>query len=211
MPQRRTSVALDVEGFEMTTERLGSRSGAVSVTRRGFIARAGAVASCAGAHPLMFAQGPGSIRLGQSVALSGPLAELGQALHDGAMAAFRSINAKGGVAGRHIELVGKDDGYDVKRAVANVKTFLDDPACFGLFGCMGTPMIEAILPLIRNSGVPCFAPLTGAMSARPVERHVVHIRASYPEETERLVEHLATIGIRRIGLAYQNNSFGGEV
>jgi len=37
------------------------------------------------------------------------------------------------------------------------------------------------------------------------------VRASYPEETERLVEHLATIGLKRIAVVYQNNSFGKEV
>jgi ABC-type branched-subunit amino acid transport system substrate-binding protein len=37
------------------------------------------------------------------------------------------------------------------------------------------------------------------------------IRPSYPEEAERLVEHLSTIGIRRIAIAYQNNAFGKEV
>jgi branched-chain amino acid transport system substrate-binding protein len=81
-----------------------------------------------------------------------------------------------------------------------------------LFSCMGTPIIEGMLPLLRHTDIPCFSPLTGASSARPADmRNVLNLRASYPEETERLVEHLATIGIKRIAVAYQNNSFGKEV
>lgn len=38
-----------------------------------------------------------------------------------------------------------------------------------------------------------------------------NIRASYADEAEQLVQHLATIGIKRIAIAYQNNSFGKEV
>jgi ABC-type branched-subunit amino acid transport system substrate-binding protein len=152
------------------------------------------------------------IRLGQTAALTGPLGELGRAMHRGSKVCFDVVNARGGVNGRRIELVEKDDGYDVKRSVDNVKGFLRDPNLFALFGCLGTPVIEALLPLIRNTDIPCFTPLTGASSARPADmRNVLNIRASYPEEAERLVEHLSTIGLKRIAVVYQNNSFGKEV
>lgn len=158
------------------------------------------------------AQDTGPLRIAQSTALSGPLGELGQAMHQGAKACFASINAKGGVNGRLIELTVADDGYDVKRALTNVKGFIDDKSNFALFNCMGTPMIEAMLPQVIESGMPFFAPFSGALSARPANaRNVFNIRASYADEAEQLVQHLATIGIRRIAIVYQNNSFGKEV
>lgn len=158
------------------------------------------------------AQESGPIKIAQSTALSGPLGELGQAMHQGAKACFAGINAKGGVNGRPIELTVADDGYDVKRALANVKGFIEDRGNFALFNCMGTPMIEAMLPQVMESGVPFFAPFSGALSVRPKnDRNVFNIRASYADEAEQLVQHLATIGIKRIAIAYQNNSFGKEV
>jgi ABC-type branched-subunit amino acid transport system substrate-binding protein len=156
--------------------------------------------------------GPEPIRLGQSIALTGPLGDLGLAIHQGAHACFQAVNAKGGINGRPIELVAKDDSYDVKKSVEIVKGFVADPAIFGLFSCMGTPMIEALLPLIKNSDMPCFTPMTGATSARPSDmRNVFNVRPTYPEEAARLVQHLATIGHERVAIAYQNNSFGKEV
>lgn len=160
---------------------------------------------------LALAQGAGSLRIGQSIALSGPLGDLGQAMHQGAKACFAQVNAKGGVNGRTIELAVKDDGYEVPKALANVQAFLADKDCFALFNCMGTPMIDAMLPKVVESGMPFFAPFTGALLARPKVRTVFNIRASYPDEAEQLVQHLATVGIRRIGIAYQNNAFGKEV
>jgi branched-chain amino acid transport system substrate-binding protein len=152
------------------------------------------------------------IRFGQSAGLTGPLAELGQALLAGAKVGFDAINAHGGINGRPIELVSRDDGYDSARALANVRGLLADDSVFGLFGCMGTPMIEAILPLLRGTEIPCFAPLTGALSARPRDmRNMLPIRASYPDEVERLMQHLATVGLQRIGLVTQDNAFGSEV
>lgn len=152
------------------------------------------------------------VRIAQSIALTGPLAELGQAMHQGAKAGFDAINAKGGVNGRPIELTAADDGYDVKRALANVTGFLEDRGNFALFNCMGTPMIEAMLPQVIESGIPFFAPFSGALSVRPKDvRNVFNIRASYADEAEQLVQHLATVGIKRIAIVYQNNSFGKEV
>lgn len=183
----------------------------LSLTRRRWLGDAMALAA-AGAAPGVFAQGDEAIRLGQTVALTGPLADIGAAMHRGSKLYFDAVNERGGVHGRRIELVARDDGYDVKRALQNVDGFLKDQSLFALFGCMGTPIIEGMLPMIRNTDVPCFSPLTGASSARPTDmRNVLNVRASYPEETERLVEHLATIGIKRIAVAYQNNSFGKEV
>ena len=163
-------------------------------------------------HAPIRADDTGPIKIAQSTALSGPLGELGQAMHQGAQAGFAAINAKGGVNGRPIELTTLDDGYDVKRALAHVKGFMEDRSNFALFNCMGTPMIEAMLPQVIESGIPFFAPFSGALSARPKNvRNVFNIRASYADEAEQLVQHLATIGIKRIAIAYQNNAFGKEV
>lgn len=163
-------------------------------------------------HNQARAQDSSPVRVCQSIALSGPLGDLGQAMHQGARACFAAINAQGGVGGRRIELVTQDDGYDVKRALANVGGFIADKNSFALFNCMGTPMIEAMLAQVIESGMPFFAPFTGALLARPKGvRTIFNIRASYPDEAEQLVQHLATIGIKRIGIAYQNNSFGKEV
>ncbi len=173
--------------------------------------------AAAGAAPFVWpgrarAQSASSVRICQSIALTGPLGDLGQAMHQGAKICFAGVNAKGGINGRTIELVTRDDTYDVPKALANVQGFLADKDCFALFNCMGTPMIGAMMPKVLESGMPFFAPFTGALLARPKNvRTVFNIRASYAEEAEQLVQHLATIGIKRIGIAYQNNAFGKEV
>ena len=157
-----------------------------------------------------WAQDKNTVRIGQSTALTGPLGDLGQAMHQGAAACFASVNAKGGVNGRTITLDTRDDGYDVKRAVANVDALIADKSTFALFNCMGTPMISAMLPKVIESGIPFFAPFTGALLARPKDvRSILNIRASYPDEAEQLIQHLATIGIRRIGIAFGKEVYEG--
>ena len=152
------------------------------------------------------------LKICQTTALSGPLGDLGTALQQGAKAALAVINARGGIHGRPIELHSLDDAYEVPRALSNLELLLADPDCFALFNCFGTPMVEAMLPKLNNGNMPFFAPYTGGQVSRVAgARHIFNIRASYAEEADKLVQHLATIGIKRIGIAYQNNTFGREV
>lgn len=180
-------------------------------SRRRFLG--GAAAALAwGQAPGAFAQEGGTLKISQSTALSGPLGELGSAMHQGAEIAFAAVNARGGVHGRRIVLHTLDDAYEVPKALENVKGFLADRENFALFNCMGTPMVQAMLPQVLDSGVPFFAPFTGALLSRVKgARSVFNIRASYADESARLVQHLATIGVKRIAVVYQNNSFGKEV
>lgn len=152
-----------------------------------------------------------SITLGQSTTLSGPLGDLGQEVLKGAKVYFDALNAKGGIHGRSIQLLTKDDVYDAKKTLENVNTFITDDSVFALFGTFGTPNNEALIPVAQKAGLPILTPYTGAPSIRkPSIKGVFNLRASYADEMEELVKHLTTLGIKKIGIAYQNNAFGKE-
>jgi ABC-type branched-subunit amino acid transport system substrate-binding protein len=149
-----------------------------------------------------------TVVLGQSAAFSGPSAELGQQYHIGAKLFFDRINAGGGIEGRKIELRRLDDGYEPDRCVANTRQFLDE-GVFALFGYVGTPTSAAALPLATEARVPFFAPLTGAQSLRePYNRQVVHVRASYQDETAAIVRQTLAMGVRRLAVFHQNDGYG---
>jgi ABC-type branched-subunit amino acid transport system substrate-binding protein len=175
------------------------------------------VSACSSIAGLAHADGvPGvssdRIAIGQTVALTGPFGDLGTELFRGADACFRAINASGGIHGRKLELVTRDDEYKVAKAVANAKALIDSESIFCLFNSFGTPTNEALPPLLEKAGMPLFAPYSGALSLRASTlKGVVNIRASYPDEAEHLVRHLHTTGIRNIAVVYQNNSFGREI
>lgn len=152
-----------------------------------------------------------SITLGQSTTLSGPLGDLGQEVLKGAKVYFDALNAKGGIHGRSIQLRTKDDVYDAKKTLENVNAFITDDSVFALFGTFGTPNNEALIPVAQKAGLPILTPYTGAPSIRkPSIQGVFNLRASYADEMEELVKHLTTLGIKKIGIAYQNNAFGKE-
>ena len=147
--------------------------------------------------------------LGQSVALSGPAAQLGLDMQQGANLYFNMINARGGVNGRKIVLKTLDDGYEPPRAVANTKQFIDQDKVFALFGYVGTPTSQAVMPLFTEARVPYIGPFTGAEVLRsPHNRYIFNIRASYYDETEAIVQHLTAMSVDKIAVFYQNDGYG---
>ena len=150
-----------------------------------------------------------AVLIGQSAAFSGPAMQLGRDMNLGAKTYFQSVNDRGGVFGRKIDLRTKDDGYEAARAAQNTKEFIEQDKVFALFGYVGTPTSNAALPIFTPAKVPFVGPLTGANSLRePFNRYVFNIRASYFDETERIVEQLVTVGITKIAVFYQNDAYG---
>lgn len=150
------------------------------------------------------------ILFGQSAAFGGPAAGLGMEMRRGILAAFEETNRAGGVFGRRLELRAYDDRYEPELAIANTLRLIEDDGVFALIGAVGTPTSAAAEPIARAAGVPFIAPLSGAEFLRdPALGHVVNVRASYREETEAIVERLvADLGITRIGVLYQDDSYG---
>lgn len=154
------------------------------------------------------AQTEGPLVLGQSAAFSGPNAQLGQQYNLGSQLYFDKLNASGGINGRQVELRKLDDGYEPDRCAANTRQFISD-GVFALFGYVGTPTAVAALPLATEAKVPLFAPLTGAQALRdPFNRYVVHVRASYFDETAAIVKQATAVGIQKIAVFHQNDGYG---
>ncbi len=150
------------------------------------------------------------ILFGQSAAFEGPARALGRGMRLGIRTAFAEINAKGGVAGRRLELVSYDDGYEPEKAIANTEKLIGEDKVFALVGEVGTPTSKAVVPVAMEAGVPFIAPFTGAEFLRdPFKRGVINVRASYFQETETLVERFTRdLGFDRIAVFYQDDSYG---
>ncbi|MES2424248.1 MAG: ABC transporter substrate-binding protein [Pseudomonadota bacterium] len=149
------------------------------------------------------------ITIGQFAAQTGPAAELGKRMQLGIQAYFKAVNAAGGVNGRSLQLVSRDDGYEPVRSLEAVKALISQDKVFALIGSVGTPTTLAALPAIDAEKISLVGPFTGAQALRePFNRNLFHVRASYFDETERIVQHLTTLGLSKIAVFYQNDSYG---
>ncbi|QPF93442.1 ABC transporter substrate-binding protein [Bradyrhizobium commune] len=153
-----------------------------------------------------------AILFGQAAALEGPSSALGQRMRQGIVAAFTEINAKGGIHGRKLQLISRDDGYDPDRSVVQTLRLIEDDRVFALIGAVGTPTAMATIPITSARNVPFIGPFSGAEFLRDLELpNVVNIRASYGAEAEAWIKHLTEDRhFTRIGIFYQDDSFGRD-
>jgi branched-chain amino acid transport system substrate-binding protein len=155
-----------------------------------------------------------AIVIGVSNVQSGPSSDLGHELVLGSQTYFDLINSReGGVHGRRISILLKDDKYEPDPAVKNTNEFIERDKVFFLFDYVGTPTLTRTLPLLRyyqSANIVNVAPLTGADPQRlpPYSQFVFNIRASYREETSSLVRYFYSKGYRRFGIFAQADAYG---
>jgi ABC-type branched-subunit amino acid transport system substrate-binding protein len=113
------------------------------------------------------------------------------------------------VHGRQLKLATRDDSYEPEKAKAAVTGLIEQDQVFALVGAVGTPTGIASLPILTEAKVPLVGMFTGAEALRdPFNRYVFHVRASYFDETERIVQHLTSLGLKKIAVFYQNDAYG---
>lgn len=149
------------------------------------------------------------IRIGASAVLTGPLGPQTLAYGAGARLYFDAVNAGGGVNGRKIVHTQVDDGFDVPKSIENTKKLIQDDKVFVLFQPTGTPHTAALLPLATESKTIVFGPVTGASTLRETPNpYLFHVRASYGDEAQRIVQQLRQLGSPKVAMFYQDDGFG---
>lgn len=152
------------------------------------------------------------IKLGISGPLEGKNAGSMLEVVKGAELYIGQVNANGGVNGQKVQLVARDDNFEVPKTVATVTRLIEQDNVVGLMLVRGTPHNQAILPLIEKHQVPLIGPSTGAMVFhQPVNRFVFNVRTAYQLEAEKLVALLKTTGMHRIAVLNVADGFGRDV
>jgi len=152
------------------------------------------------------------IRLGQSAPVSGPLARVGIAVRDAALAVFAEVNAQGGIGGREIELVTLDDEDRAERTAVNVKLLASQYQVVALFGFVGAGAHRAGARGAAEEGLPYIAAFSGSQELRSgTLPWIYNLRAGHLDEIEYIARHTHQIGIRRVSLVSEYNSQGWEL
>ncbi len=151
------------------------------------------------------------IVIGQSAPLTGIASGAGEGLVLGTKIYFDHVNAEGGINGHKLVLVVKDDGYQIEGTVKNTAELVADPRIVALTGYYGTDNVLELYKrgVFDNAPVPLVGVTTGARLLRePLIPNLFHVRASYAEEIDAIVRHVANLGTKRIAVFYEENPFG---
>lgn len=154
----------------------------------------------------------GEIVVGQFSISSGVFAGTSQEILLGAKLWFDHVNAQGGVNGQKIRLAVVHGGYDSAEGVKLTEQMIDKEKPVALIGYPGTAILNELVKngLLERSRIPLISPYSGSSGVRTYP-WFFHIRATYTEEAAYVVEHVATLGIKKVAVLYQDDGFGQSV
>jgi branched-chain amino acid transport system substrate-binding protein len=136
----------------------------------------------------------------------------GRGMKVGVHAYFKAVNEKGGINGRKLDLVTLDDQMVTDKTVDGLLKLVEEQKVFAVVGSVGTSNCVASLPIVKEYKLPYINPRTGATELRtPVIREVIHIRASYQQEVDKIVDQLVKEGAKRFAVFYQNDGLGTDI
>lgn len=149
------------------------------------------------------------------IGISGPLEgkNAGSMLEivKGANIYIDQVNATGGVNGHKVQIIARDDNFEVPKTVAVVKQLIEQDNVLLLMLVRGTPHNEAILPLLAQNKVALVAPSTGAMVFhKPVNHYVFNVRTAYQLEAHKIVALLKIAGMDKIAVMHVDDGFGRD-
>ncbi|MDR7039691.1 branched-chain amino acid transport system substrate-binding protein [Methylobacterium sp. BE186] len=184
---------------------------ALRPTRAGF-GRLALLSLLAGLAPLGPSRAAEPVRIGLVTALSGQSAKSGEAISRGIGLAIDEINAKGGVLGRPLELVARDDEANPSKGVLAARELIQRAGVAALIGGLDTPVSMAIVPIANQMKVPFVGPWaagTGITRNGAADNYAFRVSAVDALVDEALVAYaVKTYGAKKPGMILVNNAWG---
>jgi branched-chain amino acid transport system substrate-binding protein len=178
-----------------------------------------AAASLVLASGLAFAAGqygPGvsdtEIKIGNTMPYSGPASAYG-AIGKAEAAYFAMINDQGGINGRKINFITRDDGYSPPKTVELVRQLVEEEHVLLLFNTLGTPPNSAIRGYLNDNKVPQLFVATGADKWNDPKHYpwTMGWQPSYRVEARIYARYiLKNLPNAKIAVLYQNDDFGKD-
>lgn len=165
-----------------------------------------AMAGAAGAQ----AQEP--IKLGLVAAMSGQSAKSGEAIVRGLSVALDEINAAGGLLGRKVQLIVRDDESNPAKGVVAARELVQREKVAAMFGGLDTPVSLAIVPFANQAKVPfmgVWAAGTPITRNGAAENYVFRVSAVDELVDIALVDYaVKKYASKKPGMILVNNSWG---
>ena len=178
-----------------------------------------AAAALALASGLAFAAGqygPGAsdteIKIGNTMPYSGPASAYG-VIGKAEAAYFNMINEQGGINGRKINFISRDDSYSPPKTVEMVRKLVEEDQVLFLFNTLGTPPNTAIRGYLNDNKVPQLFVATGADKWNDPQHFpwTMGYQPSYRIESRIYARYiLKNLPNAKIAVLYQNDDFGKD-
>ena len=153
-----------------------------------------------------------TIKIGLIASLSGPSSKSGEAITRGIALAIDEINADGGLLGKQVELVRRDDEGNPGKGLTAARELVQREGVAVLFGGLQTPVSLALVPYMNQTKVPFMGPWaagTPITKNGAEENYIFRVSAVDEMVDVALVERAVTVhGAKNPGMMLINNPWG---
>ncbi len=153
-----------------------------------------------------------TIKVGLVASLSGPSAKSGEAITRGLTIAIDEINAGGGLLGKQVELLRRDDENNPGKGLVAARELVQRENVAILFGGLQTPVSLAIVPYMNQSKKPFMGPwAAGTPITRngAKENYIFRVSAFDAMVDVALVDRAMKVhGAKKPGMMLINNPWG---
>jgi len=153
-----------------------------------------------------------SITFGTHQPVTGPAAPGYSLIAPASQAYFDYVNANGGVYGRKIHLIIKNDQYNPATTVTDVRQLVLSDNVFGIFEGLGTPTHEKVVPFLNAEKVPDMFIASGCpcWDNGTTQPYSFGWQPNYTIEGKILGQYIAqNLKGEKVGVLYQDDDFGG--
>lgn len=166
----------------------------------------------AGLFSISRARAAEPIKIGLIAALSGGSAKSGEGITRGLSIAIDAVNAAGGVLGRPLSLVRRDDESNPAKGQTAARELIDREGVTALFGGIDSPVSQAIVPIANAAKMPfmgVWAAATNITRNGASPNYVFRVSAVDALVDRRLIAHVTgPMGVKKPGLILVNNGWG---
>lgn len=152
------------------------------------------------------------IKIGLSAAFSGPNATAGEALQRGAQLAMDEVNQAGGIMGRQLTLVIRDNEHKLDRGVAQTRELIEREGCCAILGSQGSFIGLAVIDTIHELKVPWFGLAVGGVGIIENKRqpnYMFRVATNDREVAKFLVSYgLKKTGSKKFGILNEDTGWG---
>jgi len=148
------------------------------------------------------------IKIGAIFSVTGNMAPLGEPEKQAAEMIVEEVNAKGGLLGKQIELIVKDDKSTPDEAVLAAKDLLETQKVVAIIGPSGTPTTMAIKDLCDEAKVPLVSCAAGRTITDPLKPFVFAVPQTDTLAVERILDYLKAQKISKVAVIHVANPFG---
>jgi branched-chain amino acid transport system substrate-binding protein len=152
----------------------------------------------------------GVFRLGLLIPQTGSVDGSGQSLTQVATNAIDIVNAAGGILGRDIELVVRDEGSDSAMALTAVDDFISEFRIDALIGPMSSSIALSVLPRLVENKIGSCSPTATAVSLASFPDNELFVRTTPSDilASEAMAQLIGQTGVVETLVAYPDDPFG---